>query len=48
MERLQQAQLARTGNRFGAPLDLQLAKDFLIVSFHRFEGQDKPLAYLLI
>ena len=48
MYRLQQTQLARTGNRFGAPLDLQLAKDFLIVSFHRFQGEDKPLANLLI
>ena len=46
--RLQQPQLARTGNRFGAPLDLQLAKDFLIVSFHRFQGEDKPLDNLLI
>ena len=48
MERLQQTQFARTGNRFGAPLDLQLAKDFLIVSFHRLQGEDKPLANLLI
>ena len=48
MERLQQAQLARTGNRFGAPLDLQLAKDFLIVSFHRFQGENQPLTHLLI
>ena len=48
MSRLQQTQLARTGNRFSAPLDLQLAKDFLIVSFHRFQGEDKPLANLMI
>ena len=48
MSRLQQTQLARTGNRFSAPLDLQLAKDFLIVSFHRVQGEDKPLAHLLI
>jgi hypothetical protein len=47
-ERLQQTQRTRTGNRFGAPLDLQLAKDFLVVPFHRFEGHNKPLAYLLI
>jgi hypothetical protein len=40
MKGLQQTQFARPGNRFGAPLDLQLAKDFLIVSFHRFQGKD--------
>ena len=48
MERLQQTEFTRTGNRFGTPLDLQLAKDFLIVSFHRVQGEDKPLAHLLI
>jgi hypothetical protein len=37
----------RAGNRFREPLDLQLAKDFLIVPFHRFQGEDKPLANLL-
>ena len=35
-------------DRFGAPLDLELAKDFLIVSFHRFQGEEQPLANLLI
>jgi hypothetical protein len=48
MFRLQQTQLAGTCHRFGAPLDLELAKDFLIVSFHRLQGEDKPLAHLLI
>src|SRR6266700_2069151 len=48
MERLQQTQCARTGNRFGTSSDLQLAEDVLIVSFHRFQGEDKPFANLLI
>jgi len=48
MERLQQAQLACTGHRFGALLDLELAKDFLIVSLHGVQGEDQPLAHLLI
>ena len=46
--RLHQTQLAGTCDRFSAPLDLQLAKDFLIVSFHRFQGEEQPLAHLLI
>jgi len=48
MERLQQTQFAGTGHRFGAPLDVQLAKDFLIVSLHGVQGEDQPLAHLLI
>ena len=46
--RLQQTQLAGTCDRFGAPLDLEFAKDFPIVSFHRVQGEEKPLANLLI
>src|SRR2546425_12110617 len=48
MLKLQQTQLAGTCDRFGAPLDLEFAKDFPIVSFHRIQGQEKPLAHLLI
>jgi hypothetical protein len=46
--RLQQTELAGTCDRFGAPLDLEFAKDFPIVSFHGVQGEEKPLAYLLI
>ena len=46
--RLQQTQLAGTCDRFGAPLDLEFAKDFPIVSFHRVQGEEQPLAHLLI
>src|ERR1700693_4121757 len=46
--RLQQAQLAGTCDRFGAPLDLEFAKDFPIVPFHSTQGKEQPLAYLLI
>ena len=45
---LQQTQLAGTCDRFGAPLDLEFAKDFPIVSFHRVQGEEKPLANLVI
>src|SRR5215469_6782149 len=45
---LQQTQLAGAGDRFGAPLDSELAKDFLIVSFHRVQGQEQSLANVLI
>lgn len=46
--RLQQTQLAGTGGRFGAPLDPEFAKDFPIVSFHCVQGEEKPLANLMI
>ena len=46
--RLQQTQRAGTCDRFGAPLDLELAKDSPIVSFHRTQGEEQPLAHLLI
>ncbi len=46
--RLQQTQLAGTCDSFGAPLDLEFVKDFPIVSFHRVQGEEKPLANLLI
>jgi len=38
--RLQQTQLAGARDRFGAPLNLELAKDFSIVSFHRIQGEE--------
>ena len=31
-----------------APLDLEFAEDLPIVSFHRVQGEEKPLAHLLI
>ena len=46
--RLQQTQFAGTGYRFGAPLDLELAKDFQVVPFHRTQGEEQPLAHLTI
>jgi hypothetical protein len=46
--RLQQTQLAGTCDRFGAPFDLEFAKDFLIVPFHCTQGEEQPLADLLI
>ncbi len=45
---LHQAKLAGTGDRFGAPLDLELAKDFQVVPFHRTQGEEQPLAHLTI
>ncbi len=44
----QQTQLAGTGYSFGAPLDLQFAKDIPIVPFDRVQGEEKPLANLTI
>jgi hypothetical protein len=46
--RLQQTQVAGTSDRFGAPLNLELAKDAPIVSFHRIQGKDQPLANFLV
>jgi hypothetical protein len=46
--RLQLAQLAGTYYSFGAPLGLEFAKDVPIVSFHRVQGEEQPLANLLI
>jgi hypothetical protein len=48
MLRLQQIQLASTGYRFGAPLNLQLVKDFPVVSFDSIQSQEKPLTDLMI
>ena len=45
---LHQAKLAGTSNRFGAPLDLELAKDGLIMPFHRAHGEEQALADLTI
>ena len=41
---LQQIQLAGACNGFGAPLDLQLVKNFLIMPFDRIQGEVKPRA----
>lgn len=46
--RLQQPQLAGMCDCFGAPLNLQLAKDVAIVPFDGVQGQEQPLANLLI
>src|SRR6202011_6360815 len=43
-----QTQLTGTCDRFRAPLDLELAKDIPIVPFHRTQGEEQPLANLLI
>ena len=43
-----QTQLAGACDSFGAPLDLELAKDLAIVSFHRVKGKEEPLANLVI
>ncbi len=45
---LEQPQLTGSCDRFGAPLDSQLAKDFQIVAFHSPQSQKQPLANLLI
>ena len=45
---LEQSQLTRSCDRFGAPLDPELAKDFMSVAFHATQNQKKPLANLLI
>ena len=45
---LEQPQLTRSCDRFGAPLDPELAKDFMHVAFHAPQNQKKPLANLLI
>jgi hypothetical protein len=46
--RLQQTQLAGTGDRFGAPLNLEFVKDAPIVPFHRTQRKEKPFANLMI
>ncbi len=46
--RLQQTQFTGAGYSFGAPLNLQLAKDIPIVPFNRTQGEEKPLANLTI
>ena len=45
---LQQPQLAGMCDRFGTPLNLQFAKDVAIVPFDRVQGEEQPLANLLI
>jgi hypothetical protein len=46
--RLQQAQLAGTRYRFGAPPNLEFAKDVPVVSLDGNDGEEKPLADLTI
>lgn len=45
---LYQAELAGARDRFGAPLDLEFAKDLPVVAFHCVQGQKQALADLLI
>jgi hypothetical protein len=45
---LEQPQLTGSCDRFGAPLDTELAKDFMSVPFHGPQSQKQPLANLLI
>jgi hypothetical protein len=37
---LRETQLAGTRDSFGAPLDLEFAKDLAVVSFHRVQGEE--------
>src|SRR5262249_14866425 len=46
--RLYQTQLAGTCDRFGAPLYLEFAKDFLIVPLHCVQGEEQSFANLTI
>ena len=46
--RLQQTQLAGACDRFGAPQDLELVEDLPIVPLDRVQGEEQPLADLLI
>ena len=48
IDRLQQTQLAGTGDSFGATLNLQFVKDSAVVPFDRVQGEEKPLANLTI
>ena len=43
-----QTQLAGACDGFGAPLDLELAEDLAIVSFHRVQCEEEPFADLVI
>jgi hypothetical protein len=45
---LQQAQLSGTRHCFGAPPNLELAKDVPIVSFDDNQGEEKTLADLTV
>ncbi len=45
---LRQTQLAGARDSFGAPLDLEFAKDLPIVSLDRVQGEEEPLANLVI
>ena len=46
--RLQQTQLAGARYRFGAPSNLEFAKNVPVVSFDGNDGEEKPLADLTI
>lgn len=39
-EALEQAELARSGDRFSPPVDLQLVEDNAVVSFDCIQGQE--------
>jgi hypothetical protein len=45
---LGQSEFAGARDSFGAPLDLEFAEDLPIVSFHRVQGEEEPLANLVI
>jgi hypothetical protein len=45
---LQQAQLTGARYCFGAPSDLEFAKDVPVVSFDGNDGEEKPLADLAV
>ena len=45
---LQQAKLAGAGYGFGAPSNLELAKNVAVVSFDGNQGEEKPLTDLTI
>ena len=45
---LQQTQLAGTRDRLGSPFDLEFVEDFPVMPFYRVQGEEQPLADLLI
>ena len=45
---LRQAELTGARNSFGAPLDLEFAKDPPIVAFDRVQGEEQPLSDFMI
>ena len=45
---MQPGQLPGTGDRFGAPLDVEFTKNLPVVPFYRIQGNKQPLANLTI